>query len=94
MAYQVKISADGQIPIPAAVREARGVEPGDDVLIDSVDGQVTLRPVEQFVREFQKYFRALPPEAVREIDDFIAERRAEAAREDEKFDRISKAADR
>jgi len=41
----VTISAKGQATIPKAVREAVGIEPGEEVFVSVEDGRVVIEPV-------------------------------------------------
>ena len=57
-----------------------------DTLIGSFDGEtLTLTAFNHMVREIQKEMTALVPRHVSVVDEFIAERRAEAAREYAKY---------
>lgn len=80
MTYQAKIISGGKVVIPAEFRRKFGLRDGDTVLIDSNDGGIVISTYEQRLRSVQQWMR----ENVRvpfTIDDFIAERRAEAERE-------------
>lgn len=72
----------GRVVIPAAMRAQLDMREGDQ-LIWRVDGDqlvVTTRRAQ--LRRAQALFRqALPPDAPSVVDELIAERRAEAARE-------------
>lgn len=38
-----KVGPKGQVVIPKAVREELGIQPGDEVLVDAVDGEARVR---------------------------------------------------
>ena len=78
---RVKIGAKGRIVIPAAYRQALGVEPGDEVVLCLEDGEVRVRPVDSAVKRAQRMFRERVPSGRRLADDLIEDREAEAARE-------------
>lgn len=76
----VKVAANGRMVLPVAIRRELGLV-GDSKLILKVDdGKVTLHSISDGVRRAQELYRkyATKPSTV---DDFLAERRAEAARE-------------
>ena len=74
--YKAKIGPDGRIVIPAACREALGLEPGDEVLMRLEDGELKLFTREQLFRRAQarvaKYARKTGKSVV---DELIEERR-------------------
>lgn len=80
------IMADnGRVLIPAALREQLGFKPGSRVHVEVKDGSLILTPASQRYAKLRAYFDSqLKPTPGRSLtDEFIAERRAEAAREDE-----------
>jgi AbrB family looped-hinge helix DNA binding protein len=51
------VSTKGQLVIPARIREALGIEPGDRVALTVEDGLILLRPVsERLVEETRGMF--------------------------------------
>lgn len=85
---RLRIGEGGRIVIPAEMRAAMLVKPGDTVTARVVDGEfriissgVALKRVQAEARKF----RANNP-GVSAVDEFIAERRAEAAREAKEAD--------
>lgn len=78
---RVKVGPDGRILIPAEMRRAAGFEPGSTVII-TLDGQ-TLQVETRLaqVRRVQALLAPLKQPGVSIVDELIAERRAEAARE-------------
>lgn len=86
----VKLGADGRIVLPAALRHQLGLKPGDALVIESDGDSLLVRSYDAVIRETQAFFRQFPTPGVSEVDDLIAERRVEAARErveDERTDR-------
>jgi antitoxin PrlF len=70
----VQISPRGQLTLPAKVRKALGVEPGDNLVIHVEDGRAIVQlavvvPVERYskerIREFEKASSMSPPEIKR-----------------------------
>ncbi len=80
--FRVRIDDSGRIVIPANSRLRRNTQSGEQlVAVEESDGSLRLRKVEDVVREVQEYFRARIPAGRSLVDELIAERRAEAARE-------------
>jgi AbrB family looped-hinge helix DNA binding protein len=85
MSYQrpetIRIREGGRIVIPAAVRAALGVGPGDDLIGTFEDGEFRLTTRTEKIRRLQERVRLLDKGSGSVVDEFIAERRAEAERE-------------
>jgi AbrB family looped-hinge helix DNA binding protein len=82
--YSMKLSEGGRVVVPAEVRRALGVSEGETLVGELRGGEFVLTTkrarLEAAVRHFQKFS---PPEPGRSrVDEFLAERRAEAAREE------------
>lgn len=81
MTYQAKVIAGGKIVIPAELRRELGIEEGDIVLLDrQPDGSLAIKTHAQIIRESQERIRAMIKHPFT-VDDFIAEKHAEAERE-------------
>jgi AbrB family looped-hinge helix DNA binding protein len=78
-----KVDSQGRVVIPAEVRQRMGIEPNKPIAFVEEDGQVGLMTVTQGIRRAQAIAaRVIKREPGRSlVDEFIAERRAEAARE-------------
>lgn len=88
---RLKIDSAGRIVIPAEMRAAMMVKPGETVVARVVDGEfrivspaVALKRVQAFARKWKAEH---PAESV--VDELIAERREEARREDERYQRLA-----
>ena len=57
------------------------VKEGDTIVVEEDGKGLHLRTIEDAVREAQAYFQSVIPAGVSLVDDLIAERRDEAARE-------------
>ena len=89
MTYQAKMIDGGKIVIPAELRRELGLKTGDMVAIDRDNmGALVLKPFSQVVREVQARVKASITQPFT-VDDFIAERRAEAERENAKWERLA-----
>lgn len=91
---QLKIDSAGRMVIPAEMRAAMLIKPGDTVTAEVVDGvfrvispDVALKRVQAFAREWQ----AKNP-GVDLVEELIVERREEARREDERYERLEREA--
>ena len=81
MTHSAKIVEGGKIVIPADVRKQLGVVDGDSIIFEKRDdGTVLMRSHIDVVRDIQRSVRA-KIKVPFTVDDFIAERRAEADRE-------------
>jgi len=80
----VKIAPGGRVVIPAAFRKALGVSVGDDLVISLEDGELRLRSRDAAIKRVQAMVRRYIPDDGRSLaDELIAERRQEAAREEQ-----------
>lgn len=78
-----KIISGGRVQLPADVRRQLSLSEGDPILIEVVDGEVHLRPVRASIRRMQELMRPYVIEGQSIVDELIADRRREAAAEDE-----------
>jgi AbrB family looped-hinge helix DNA binding protein len=76
------MNQQGRIVIPAECRKAAGLKPGDELLIEPVgEGELRLRTREQAIRKAQAMVAPYLPKGRDLVQEFIDDRRAEAARE-------------
>jgi AbrB family transcriptional regulator, stage V sporulation protein T len=80
MTYHSKIIAGGKVVIPVALRREFGFADGDTVVFEREGGTLVLKSRQQVLREIQAKVKAAIKEPFT-VDEFIADRRAEAARE-------------
>jgi AbrB family looped-hinge helix DNA binding protein len=82
MRAHAKMNRQGRIVIPAECRAAAGLQPGDDLIVEATgEGELRLRTREQAVRKAQEIVAPYLPKGHDLVQEFIDERRAEAARE-------------
>jgi AbrB family looped-hinge helix DNA binding protein len=85
----VKLAENGRIGLPAAVRRQAGLRKGDQLWARvEEDGVVTLMTAEAAIRRAQRKARELFGDKLPSVDDFIREKREEAAREERKMRRL------
>lgn len=86
MTYHAKVIAGGKIVIPAELRRELGIKDGDSVILERDEsGGFVLKTRAQVVQEVRAAFRAMRQPGVdygSVVDELIADRRAEAAREE------------
>ncbi len=76
-----KIGPDGDIRIPKSFREVLALSPGDDVILRREGEVLQVASRDAAIRQARKIARRFVPEGVSLVDELIADRRAEAARE-------------
>jgi bifunctional DNA-binding transcriptional regulator/antitoxin component of YhaV-PrlF toxin-antitoxin module len=77
----LNVTEDGRIIIPAQALAELGVNAGASVSASVVEGEVVVDTLAAVIRRAQAAVRRHVPEGVSLVDELIAERRAEAARE-------------
>lgn len=78
----IRVATNGRMVLPRSVRDALGVT-GSGIVVLSVDGdEVKLTSMRQSINRAQALYRQHATNDLT-VDDFIAERRAEAARDHE-----------
>jgi AbrB family looped-hinge helix DNA binding protein len=75
------LAPNGRIVIPAAMRTALGLKAGGRLVARVEGGAIILEPIETSVRRAQALVAAYAKPSPSMVDELIAERRAEAARE-------------
>lgn len=81
MGQNLKVYGGGKIAIPASYRRALGIAEGDTVVMELDGGELRVRSTAAVVRDVQDLVRRYVPEGRSLVDELIAERRADAARE-------------
>jgi AbrB family looped-hinge helix DNA binding protein len=84
---KAKINQNGRIVIPAAIREELGIAPGDTLLMDVEDGVLRVERFDARLARIQDELVQLVGPDRMLSDELIAERRAEAWREQVEADR-------
>lgn len=81
-AFNAKVAHNDRPVLPKMVRGALGMSDGETVVFSVEDGEVTVTSLDQSIKRAQDLSRKHATSDFT-VDDFIAERRAEAAREDQ-----------
>lgn len=80
MSYHAKLVKGGKIVIPAELRRELNLTDGDTLVVERDGDSIVIKPGRQVLREIQAKMKRLIKKPFT-VDDFIAERRAEAERE-------------
>jgi AbrB family looped-hinge helix DNA binding protein len=81
---EIVVGPQGRIVIPARLRRALGLKPGDRMTAAVEDDRLVLERREAALGRLQAAFSATVPPGVSLVDALIKERRAEASRESRK----------
>jgi AbrB family looped-hinge helix DNA binding protein len=80
-AQKVELGAGGRLVIPAPMRAALGMKEGDKVLVRLEGNELRIYTYDEAARRAQEIIRSFVPPGVSLVDELIADRRAEGARE-------------
>jgi AbrB family looped-hinge helix DNA binding protein len=78
---KAKLNANGRVVIPAAVRKALDLRPGDELIIRVEDGELRMSTRRQALARARRVIRESIPGDEDLTQSLIDDRRAEAARE-------------
>ena len=77
---EVRIGPQGRLVIPASIRKALGLQPGDTLAARVEEDRLVLEKREHVLARLKAHFAKVPAD-MSLVDELIAERRAEADRE-------------
>jgi AbrB family transcriptional regulator (stage V sporulation protein T) len=81
-ACEIVVGERGRLVIPSAVRAELGIKPGTRLLVSTEpDGSLRLRPYRAVAEQGRGLLAELAPADRSMVDELLAERRREAARE-------------
>jgi AbrB family looped-hinge helix DNA binding protein len=78
---RTRLGEKGRVVIPAAIREALGIEVGGVIDLQVVDGELRISTMRSRIRRAQERARQLVPPGVSLADELSAERREAAKHE-------------
>jgi antitoxin PrlF len=76
-----RLVSGGRLQVPAEMRRLLGLSDGDTVIMEVVNGELHVRPLREALARVRELLRPYRSESGSVVDEFIAERRAEAAKE-------------
>ena len=76
-----KLVSGGRLQVPADFRRALGLNDGDAVTMEVVDGELRVRSYRETLSRIQERMKPYVIPGVSIVDELIAERRAEAEKE-------------
>jgi len=86
------IGEGGRLVIPADMRKLMEIQPGDTVSLRIEDGVLRVVSSKMALKRVQEIARKLKKPGESVVDEFLAERREEQRRSDERFDRLAREA--
>jgi AbrB family looped-hinge helix DNA binding protein len=81
-AFDARVARNGRLVLPKMVREALGMADGGTVVFSVEGDEVKLTSIQQSVRHAQSLYRQYATRNA-SVDDFLAERRAETASDEQ-----------
>jgi AbrB family looped-hinge helix DNA binding protein len=84
--YDAVVAENGRMVLPKAVREALGIRGEGRVTLTVEDDEVRLSAIDKEIEAAQDLFAKLASGPDLSTDDLVAEKRAEAAREEKRYD--------
>ncbi|KTR01438.1 hypothetical protein NS365_22695 [Aureimonas ureilytica] len=87
--YELPLQDNGRVVLPAALRKALGLTKGDKVLVEAEGDQVTLTTARLRRKRAQEIAKKYAQPGVSIVEEFLQEKRAEAARENEESEHSS-----
>lgn len=78
----------GRLVIPAEMRRAMNIKPGDTLILKVSEGELTAVSQLVSIRKIQERLAPYKRPGENAVDEFLADRRDEQRRSDERFDRL------
>ena len=77
----ISVAENGRVVLPAALRRRLNVLRGGTIVIREEEGRLLLESVDDAIGRAQALIRRFAPDVTGVVDEFLAERRAEAEHE-------------
>jgi AbrB family looped-hinge helix DNA binding protein len=78
---RVRVNENGRVVIPAPVRQALGIKPGDEVVLRVEDDELRITTMKHRIERAKQLIRKHVKPGTSLVDDLIVERRKAAKRE-------------
>lgn len=78
---RLKVNANGRVVIPAEFRKALGIKAGDEIILGWDDDEIRITTMKRRIERAQRHLRQYIKEGTPLVDELIADRKREAARE-------------
>ncbi len=82
------VGEGGRLVIPAEMRKVMGVKPGDTLILKVAEGELTAVSQLVSIRKIQERLAPYKRPGENAVDEFLADRKDEQRRSDERFDRL------
>jgi AbrB family looped-hinge helix DNA binding protein len=83
----VRMAANGRLSVPARLRKALGLEAGGVVVLTLQEGEIRIRPIRTVLNEVQAMVAPYLKSSGDTVEQFLADKRAEVAREETEYER-------
>ena len=77
----ISVAENGRVVLPAALRRRLNVLRGGTIVIREEEGRLLLESIDDAIGRAQALIRRFAPDVTGVVDEFLAERRAEAEHE-------------
>ena len=78
---RARVNENGRVVIPASVRQALGINPGDEVVLRVEDDELRITTMKHRIERAKRLVRRHVKPGTSLVDDLIVERRKAAKRE-------------
>ena len=90
MEVSVELYNNGRVTIPTQIRKLLNMKGGDELIFRVEDDTLTVLTEEQLLAEARAAYKADAPTGYNAVDEIIAERRLEAAKEESEYRKYDK----
>ena len=79
---RLRVNENGRVVIPAEFRKALGIRAGDEIILSWKDEEIRITTMRKRIERAQRHVRKYVKPGVSMVDELIADRRREAARDE------------